>query len=120
MAKVMTVLRQPGILRYTASNSEDPREFDETIVLPNPNPNPSSAQASMKPTPFRMLSAVSFCPLIRPRGSPRAAPSNVRGCPGMAGCNRFSALDDLPEPAFGVVSRVLRVVLCGLGATAFD
>lgn len=66
MAKVMTVLRQPGILRYTASNSEDPREFDETIVLPNPNPNPSSAQASMKPTPFRMLSAVSFCPLSVP------------------------------------------------------
>lgn len=30
--------------------------------------------------------------------------------------NSFSVLGDLPDPAFGVVSRVLRVVLCGPSA----
>lgn len=52
MAKVTTVLRQPRILRYTASNSEDPREFEENNVLSNPSQ--PRAQASMKPIPFTL------------------------------------------------------------------
>lgn len=63
MAMVITVRRQPAILRYTASNGEYPGEFEEIIVLPSTSQ--SSAQASMKPTTFRMISSVSFCPLMR-------------------------------------------------------
>ncbi|MDD1149811.1 hypothetical protein M5G25_16095 [Pseudomonas sp. TNT2022 ID357] len=63
MAMVITVRQQPAILRYTASNGEYPGEFEEIIVLPSTSQ--SSAQASMKPTTFRMISSVSFCPLMR-------------------------------------------------------
>ena len=45
MAMVMTVLRQPAILRHNASNAEQSGDFEETIVLPNPNPNQPSAQS---------------------------------------------------------------------------
>ncbi|MEN5094024.1 hypothetical protein ABE458_25370 [Pseudomonas protegens] len=67
MAMVITVRRQPAILRYTASNGEHPGEFEEIIVLPSTSTSTSqpSAQASMKPTTFRMISSVSFCPLMR-------------------------------------------------------
>ncbi|MFJ7141186.1 hypothetical protein [Pseudomonas protegens] len=69
MAMVITVRRQPAILRYTASNGEHPGEFEGIIVLPSTSASTStsqpSAQASMKPITFRMISAVTFCPLMR-------------------------------------------------------
>jgi len=48
MAMVMTVLRKPRILRYTARNGEHPGVFEETIVLPQDPVQRFAAGCSIK------------------------------------------------------------------------